>query len=241
MAPLLASGCFGDSTEAGLAVPTWTTVYPPVPKPEDAPRIKYNSSDPGYNITLPWHVGDGWDWESNGTPRQFRTLRVLEAYESPNGSVVYRVEETFGAVGNRASARLTQYVDGTRWELLNATADTGTTTDFSPAKPVRFYRNATFSYNETVDDKILKVRTERSWFTYSFVEPDWSIVRLSWGQVGAFRVVHDSFSDNGAQSRVTFWVSPEHANPVRYHAGDTAWVLVAAREEGRQFGVLQPT
>lgn len=237
--PLLA-GCFGAQPEAGLAKPTDVTVYPPTPAKPTRELPQFNTSDPGLVHTMPWNVGDGWDWESNGTTREYRTIRVLDAV-SDGGRTLYRIEETYGKSGNPPNARSTQWVDGDRWMMLNSTDLSGSTFHYIPGKPLRFYQNATFAFNETGYDGLTGRIYDRGWFTYSFLEAKWVITRLHWGQLPTAVVVHETFDSNGGRVLLRQYVSPDHANPVRYVVDDVAWTMVAAHEGGRQLGVLHAT
>lgn len=235
------SGCFDADPPATVGQPTSLPAFAPVPVAPTRDARSFNASDPGYRIATAWSVGDGWDWESNETPyRQYRTMRVLER-QTVGDHVMYRVEETYGRTGSRASGRNVEWIDGTTWALVNVTDSVGSSFTYDPPKPLRFYRNATFAYNESGVDRLSGQRVHNSWFVASFVEPEWEVVRLGWGQVAAFRVAQESFAANLTAPLLTQWVSPDYANPIRYSSGDVMWTLVAANEGGRQFGALQPT
>lgn len=234
------AGCFDEEPDPALGKPTSFPMMPPVPPTPTRQAREFNATDPGYRVTTPWHVGDGWDWESNGTPREYRTVRVVEQGQVGEFTV-FRIQETTGRVGSPSSARTTQWVDGTLWRLVNLTDSSGSTFYYDPPKELRFYRNATFAFNESGLDRLSGNVIRNEWFTASFVEPRWEVVRLPWGQVAAFRVAHESFTADTVQPLLTQWVSPDYGNPLQYRVGNVLWTMVAAREGGRQLGVLQPT
>lgn len=239
LTPALA-GCFGDEPPTSqLAKPTIITVMPPTPPTTAREQATFNSSDPGLAVTTPWHVGDGWDYESNGTDPRYHTIRVVEERALAD-RMLYRIEETEGRIGSRVSARTTSWVDGAIWGVVNTTDSSGTIISYDPPRPLRFYRNATFEYNASGFDTFTGNFAVQRWFFYGFLEGRATIVSLNWGQHEAFKVVHEGF-DGTATTLNTYWVSPDYANPLRYATAERTWTLVAVDEGGRRFGALQAT
>lgn len=233
------AGCFGgDDPESRIATPTEVTVYPPVPTLPARDLPQFNVSDPGLSHTAPWREGDAWEWESNESARQYRSLHVVDEQRVGNRSL-FLVEETIGRVGQHARARVQQWVDGGSWSILNSTDETGSTIYFEPPRPLRFFRNATFAYNETGTDLLTGDLLHNEWFVFSFLEANWTVVRLSWGQVATARVVHETFRSDGARSLVTWFVAPDYGQPVRYEVDDVAWFMTGVREGARQLGALR--
>lgn len=238
---LLLGGCFGGDAPR-VAQPTDEPWVPPVfatPTPTATPRT-YDASDPGLNVTDAWHVGDGWDYESNGTPRRYRTERVVEELAAEDGRPVYKLQVTQGKVGASPDARDTWLVDGEDWTLTASIDQLGRTHEFQPPKPLRFVRNATFAYNESY----VSLSGERSTLQYrvsSFLEPEWDVVRLPWGNEAAARTTHFLFSPDGGSTVVRTWWAKEYGNPVKTEVDDVGWTLRAADVGGRRFNVLQPT
>lgn len=236
------AGC-ADGPAEGLARPTAATILPSIPTAADGPQGPrvYDDADPGYRVETPWRVGDGWDYESNATRAEVRTLRVAEAREAGNRTL-FRLDETIGRIGNPAESRLTRWVDSADWTLLEIDDQVGTRTVFEPGQPLRFYRNATFSYNATSRDAFTgEVRTT-PYRVASYVEPAWEGVRLPWGFVGAVHVVYDVFADGArTPAKADVWVKTDYGQPARYASGGVGWTLVALKEGDRTLGSLQPT
>jgi hypothetical protein len=240
VSPLLA-GCFDNELAPGLARPTSSPVLPPVPVPTPPAAKLFDPADPGFAMNATWSVGDGWDYESNGSNGQFRAVRVLEARAVGNRTL-YLTEESFGRIGGRAAGKNLNWIDGNSWSLLNVTDGSGTRLHYDPPKPLRFFRNMTFAYNETGVDRFTGGLIHNTHFTFSFLESHREVRRAPCGNVAAVRILHDTYVNAAREPlSTTYWVHEDYANPIHYDIEGEGWALVASRVQGRECGVLQPT
>ena len=243
LAPALA-GCLEDEPEGPrLAQPTSVPAGPSVPTAPSNPVVKLNYSDPGYVMTTPWKVGDGWDWESNHS--RFRTMRVLES-RNVSGHAHFLIEETAGKVGNPANARSRSWVNATSWAKVNTTDVLGWLSVYAPGVPLRAHRNGTYNYTETrFDDQGRKVDNFSSYATVVYVNHD-VVIRLPWSQVATGKLDHRIITldkdRKEARVQVTHWVSREYANDISFQINlDERFTLSAARVDGRTFRELRAT
>ena len=238
------AGCFEpDEDKPRLAQPTNATAGPKVPVTPSNPVIVLNFSDPGYRMNATWHVGDGWDWESD--KGRFRTMRVVES-RSVGGATHYLVEETAGKVGNPPNARSHSWVDGETWRKLNTTDIQGWLTTYAPGLPLRHNHNGSYNYTEQRFDQLgRRMENYTVYANVAYVNND-VVIRLPWAQVATGKLEHRivAVDASRAQNRtqITHWVSRDYANDVRFQIDlDETFTLTAARVDGRTFRELRAT
>lgn len=230
------AGCFDDEEGPRLARPTNVTAGPTVPPPLTDEFIQLDFTDPGYPMTTAWHVGDGWDWESNHS--RFRTLRVLEA-KAVGNKTHYLVEETSGRVGNPPNARQRAWIEGGTWLRLNLTDTQGWLTTYKPGVPLRYTRNGTYNYTQQLyDDVGRKVENASVYANVAYVNN--VVLRVPWGNVATAKFDHRTVivDKDKAQSRtiVTRWVSRDLANDVQFtYDRDETFTLTAAKVGDRTY------
>lgn len=230
--PVLA-GCLGG-TDGGprLAEPTDQLPFPTVAS--RPPTVTPDFADPGYVMETPWQLGDGWDYESNLS--NYRTVRVVEM-RYVRSTLMARVEETAGVIGNPPKSTVSMWVDTTNWTRVNATDGLGAQLIYRPYAPLRANLNGSYGYNESVltpeGPQLVMRYLARTTF------PGRNIVTLPWGNVEAARIEHriTSLNAKGEQERtlVTHWVHRDFANDVKYDIdGQESYRLVAFKVGDRR-------
>lgn len=207
------------------------------------PHIELDFKDPGYNMTTPWQVGDGWDWESNHS--RYRTMRVVGSRDV-NGHTHFQVLETSGKIGNPPNTRVTGWVNATSWLRVNATDVQGWLTTFTPGMPLRYLRNGSYSYNETRFDGSGEEQGKLSVLANVAYVNNGVVVRLPWGNTATGKLDHRvlSLAADRTQTRtqITHWVSRDYAQSVQFQINlDETYVLVAAKVGNRTHRELLPT
>lgn len=195
-------------------MPTDVTAQPPTVVPVVTPP---DLNDSGYVMTQPWHVGDGWDYQSNQSA--FRTVRVLREALTP-GHRLLLIEETEGVVGNPPKIRYQSWIDGDTLARYNLTYIGGRMSlGFDPAEPrLRFLRNGTFSYNETtfLDGNPSSKSVVRANAHFAGYQQ----VRLGWGNMEAARMEFRflTTTSDGASTRELelHWAQRDYGADVQY-------------------------
>lgn len=240
---LLASGlvgCFGHSDDtSGLAQPTDKPVVPPTPvSTPDKPLPPPDFSDPGYITNATWHVGDAWDYVSDGG--HYHTIRVVDAAQVGNDTF-FVTHETEGVVGNDARDAYSRWINASSWEATNLTdARFGARTVFAPGQPIRVLRNASFSFNMSFPGE-----TDRFYSNVRYAaRPK---VTLPWGEVvvaGRFEYRTVEVLPDGSQQRILTvrLFSDDYGNDVSYTPtdGGETYTLEAVSYAGRSHGNLLP-
>lgn len=208
-------GCLVADEGPPLAQPTDATPVLPS-KPPQRPAVIYDFRDPGYIVTTPWQVGDGWDYVSNQS--SYRAVRVVDI-RKVGETTQYLVEERAGRENSTTIATTRSWVDGARWVTLNAT-DARAEQRYQPGQPLRYYRNGTYGYNVTVHDLTGAKLTNASVAVQTRLSAGHTTLLMRWGYVEARRV-EQTFVQRDAQNRttealVTRWVHRDYANDVQY-------------------------
>lgn len=225
---LLAMGCVGKPAKecSPCAVPTDAPAEPPTVVPVVTPP---DVNDSGYIMNQPWHVGDGWDYQSNQS--NFHTVRVLKEALTP-GHRLLLIEETEGIVGNAARLRYQSWIDGDTLGRYNITYVGGRASiGFDPPEPrFRFLHNGTFSFNETnfLDGSPTGKSIIRANAYYAGLQQ----VRLRWATVDAARMEFRSLTTkaDGTSTRdlALHWAQRDYGADVQYELPSAErFVLVA--------------
>lgn len=214
------SGCLGGDAEGGdrLAQPTDRPIVVPTRTPTRAPTGPVaNLSDPGYVVTAPWRVGDGWDYVSNQSHE--RRVRVVDQRFS-GGVTVFVVETTQLKSTGEVQSVTRAWVDSKEWRMLNRTDELGATDRYQPGVPLRQYKNASAPYNHTRTDVGGNIMGSASTVLYSRLFPSHQTLQFPWGYVEAKRVEELTVSraTNGerAEQTVTRWVHKDYLNDVQF-------------------------
>lgn len=224
------SGCF-DNDDEELAQPTDKPIVVPASRPTPPRPAVFNTSDPGYRVETPWSMGDGWDYESNLS--HIRRVRVLDL-RLTNGTQKFLLETTDlddkGAILRIARS----WVEPRGWLLLNETTDNGAGDRYHPGRPVRFWRNASVTFDHAdLGPGGQKVSNETITI-FSRLFPTHQTLLFRWGYVEAKRVEHlvSIKQPDGTRLERTevHWVHKDYLNDVQFQTAEgELYTLVAAK------------
>ncbi|HVM46340.1 MAG TPA: hypothetical protein VM582_10435 [Candidatus Thermoplasmatota archaeon] len=226
------SGCFGnDGPDYPLAQPTDAPIVVPTRATPRAPVV-FNTSDPGYRVENAWRIGDGWDYESDRS--NILRVRVVDQRLVDDGTRFFLVETTRVASGGQVERVAQAWVDPRTWSIVNETDERGATDSYRPGVPLRFWRNATTSYEHARHDASGALVLTQNVTIASRLFPVHQTLLFPWGYVEARRVEHNVTirGGDGARSNETIvrWVHRDYLNEVQFQLGSgETYKLVAAR------------
>lgn len=231
LAPAAVSGCLGDDGEGEqLAQPTSASIVIPRAATPRPPTV-FNTSDPGYVVEGSWRMGDGWDYESNRS--HLRRIRVLDQ-RLIDGSTKLLLETTDLSSSGTVQSVTRAWVDPRGWLVLNETDERGGQSRYTPGLPLRFWRNATTSYEHARVDATGRVLSNETVTLFSRYFAGHQTLQFPWGYVEAKRVEHLTSVRVGdgprSESIVVHWVHEDYLNDVQFQLPDgETYKLTAAR------------
>lgn len=206
---------------------------PPTAKPPDL-------KDPGYIVTTPWRVGDGWDYYSNQS--RYHSDRVIESRVA-NDTTYFLIDQAVGLIGNAPQQHIRTWYDATNWTRLNVTYPGGTImTNYTVPLPERFYKNGTFSYNQSDGNRGTTLRYA---LVVNVFFAGYETVALPWGSTRAGHVEYRALrtTEDGTTTRefTVRYPSAEYGKDVQYHTvSGEVFKLVAARVGDKSYGTMIP-
>ena len=225
------SGCLGGAEDDGLAKPTDKPIVVPPTRATPTPPRTFNTSDPGYVVDASWRIGDGWDYLSD--KENVRRVRVLDQ-RLVNGATLFMLETTRVAKGGAVESVNVSWVDPRGWLLLNDTAQSGAGDRYQPGMPVRFWRNATVSFEHVRLGVGGGVVGNDTMTIFSRLFPTHQTLQFPWGYVEAKRVEHLVATTRSDGSRteqtIVHWMHKDYLNDVQFALADgETYTLTAAR------------
>lgn len=229
LAPTL-SGCF-DKDDEVLAKPTDAPVLVPTSRPTPPRPLTFNTSDPGYRVDGAWRVGDGWDYESNRS--HVLRIRVVDL-RLANDSQKYLLETTQIGANGAVDRVARSWVEPRGWLLLNETTESGAGERYQPGKPLRFWRNASVSYEQLRLAPGGLPAGNASVTIHSRLFPTHQTLLFPWGYVEAKRVEQlvVTRQPDGSRTERTevHWVHKDYLGDVQFQtAAGELYSLVAVK------------